>query len=160
MKTIYNDPLIKKYANNELEALGNTYRQAEVNGIRMKIRTLARLVLQAKADSLDDLLLAANFDRVVTAAQVITKTNLQLGKTIGSYIYQAAAVKLGNAVMENNTDLINDGERFLHLYKAFWSRRVARVADKEQRIQNIAKNEDLPLSTDIKVFMESKRTDL
>ena len=156
-----NDGLIRKIGYLRMEGLGDEdcQKQRDVYRVCQAVRTLARLVIQARNEkpgsSLSSLLTAANFDIVVRATKAITikdSNALTLAGKIGNLLGHAAVTKIGQGLRQNNDNMVDEANKFKQIFDAKWMYRVNKVAMKLKSKEDMKKKPNIPLAGDLKIF--------
>ena len=134
--------------------MGDNLRPSEINNIRKKLRSIARLVKLVRAATsscynLSSYLVPKYFDDFVTATRQLGDKSAQLALTIGHYVKQLCQLNISQAIKINDFDAETSCERFLKLYTGQWSTAVSSAISKKQRLGKLNKAIELPKSSDI-----------
>lgn len=161
------DSLLLLFAKNKFERLGEKEerRLADINNIRNKLRSLARLVKnlheicpKMKTSKITDFIVPQHYDNVVNAARQLALESPQLGLAIGHYVKQVTLHKVALAIKSENLVDLKHAENFDRLYNASWSESVASLSSRRQKLRQLNKPVELPLTEDVKTvgeFLES-----
>ena len=137
--------------------LGEKPRPTEINNIRGKLRSIARLlVLIRRASSstydLSTYFEPRYFDNFVEATRELAKGNVQLAIAVGAYVKQLCYMRVAHAVKTFDEEAERYGEQFLKLYMGQWSKMVSSAASRKQKLRRIVTKELLPKSVDLVQF--------
>ena len=154
------DSLILEFARCLLKRQGDPseHRPSEINNIRKKLRCVARLLtlLHPKGTfvPLTTYITAGGYDKVEDAARQLALKSPQLGLSLGHYIKQICLQKIGLAIKDKCTEDLAEAESFKKLYEASWSSQVAAPTSRRQRLRQLNKAVELPLTTDVIKFTD------
>lgn len=157
LDVIQRDVLIQIYALNQLDRLGEGKpRDRDLNVIRTKIRSMARLIIKLESTlglnstTMTDYLKPQRYDQVAKAVKLLgSEKSPQLAIALGHYVKQLNLLKIGRGIKLCQEQMVTEGERFMRLYEASWCHTVASSTNKTQRLRKIKKVTELPLTTDI-----------
>ena len=90
------------------------------------------------------------YEQVVDAAQELATKSPQLGLAIGHYVKQICLQKIATAIKDRSDSDLKDAEDFMKLYSASWSSHVAAPTGRRQRLKQLNKAVELPLTSDIR----------
>ena len=157
LEIVQNDRLIRCYGEHQLLRLGEKPRPTEINNIRGKLRSIARLlVLIRRASSstydLSTYFEPRYFDNFVEATRELAKGNVQLAIAVGAYVKQLCYMRVAHAVKTFDEEAERYGEQFLKLYMGQWSKMVSSAASRKQKLRRIVTKELLPKSVDLVQF--------
>lgn len=124
------------------------------NPLRQKLRASATILLESRRIALEitdmnNLLSPQYFKVFITACKTISSRNNQMGLTIGSYVKQLILLKISKGIQTDNELMKKEAENFRYLMDAHFLSEVSAVAGKTQRLKQINKADDLPLSSDL-----------
>lgn len=163
VQCIQNDVLIQSFCHNLLGRLGRPeeQRRTDVNIIRNKLRSVARLVLRMREitstnKDLNGYLVPGHFDEIVLAAKDLSDSP-QLTLTLGHYVKQTCMLKMSAAIKTNNPYMRKEAEDVIYLFNAHWLAQVSSVASRRQRLLKLNKPEPLPETEDLKALSEFLR---
>ena len=144
-----------QFAKDKLARLGNEEerRPTDLNVIRTKMRSIARLLLKVREItrtklSLSDYLKPQYFDAFVEAAKILSKSP-RLGLCLGHYLRTLILLKISGGIVSGVKEEREEADDFKHLFEAHWSARVASVAGRRQKLRRLNASEDLPLTEDL-----------
>lgn len=152
---IEGDPLIKIFGENQLLRMGGAnLRHAEVNNIRNKLRSLARLliVLRERTNAtmnFEHLLKPKYYDMFREAVSRLSVESPQLGLTLGHYIKQINLLNMAEAIKLSNSSRLECSEKFKRLLEANWTATVSASAAKVQRLRKLNTEATLPSTKDL-----------
>ena len=88
------------------------------------------------------------------AARELSETSCQLGLAVGHYVKQVATQKIALSLKTDNDQDLKDAERIERMYAASWSSHVSAPAARRQRLSQLNKPVELPLTEDIKTVTD------
>ena len=164
LEVIKADKLLRQYGTYQIERLGSLElaRPVEVNNIRNKLRSIARMVLKLRETGEGDLINMIKpqvYERFVSTVRQMALQSDQLGLTLGIYVKQLSLLKIADCIAAGNRDGKQDAEDFLQLYNASWVQRVSSHIGRRQRLKKLNKSHDLPIEEDLRKltrFLESE----
>ena len=89
------------------------------------------------------------YDKVEQAARQLALKSPQLGLSIGHYIKQICLQKIALAIKEKCYEDLAEAEDFKKLYESSWSNFVAAPTSRRQRLMQLNKAAELPLTSDV-----------
>lgn len=153
------DKLIMQYFQLQAESLGHPedHKIRDIYKINNIVRMLARLVLEARKSvasvGLNDLLCPKHFNLVVEAAKTLSRLdtgdNLNFGSHVGHILSDVVVFKMGCALKTGDENLGKDATNFQILFKCEWGKRVNAVLTKRKTHLNIAKRNEIPITSDL-----------
>jgi len=152
---IKHDDLIRLFGTNQLLRMGDKLRNSDINNIRNKLRSVARLLkgLREKTETFHNLSTYIDpkyYDSFVEVVRDLgSKTSSQLALTLGHYIKQLTHLHIAAAVKSADEEAECRGESFLKLYRGSWGMVVASAAAKRQRLSNLNESTPLPTTQDL-----------
>lgn len=101
--------------------------------------------------SLTEYIAPKNFLTVVNATKsLVLKTDSpQIALVLGHYIKQINLLKISLGIMNNCKQEQNEGRDFQILYQAHWNHRISCVAKRRQRLRQLNKSPEIPLTEDL-----------
>lgn len=131
-------------------------RQKDINLIRTKARSIARLVIELEKETglsqslLRDYLKPRYFDAVANCVRRLGENESpQLALALGHYVKQLNLLKIGEAIKEGRNSTLMEAEQFARLMEASWSQTVASAMIKRQRMNKLQQEIKLPTADDI-----------
>lgn len=154
LAVIQGDMLIQLFGKNQLLRMGENLRPSDINNIRTKLRSIARLLLllQDKSQathSLNKYFQPQYYDTFVNSVNDMARDSPQLGLTLGHYVKQLCHLNVAEAIKVRDVETETAGEQFLKLYAASWSPTVAAATGKRQRLNKINTEQLLPITEDL-----------
>ena len=131
-------------------------RARDINGIRTKIRSIARLVLELEHETgltgsrISDFLSPEHYDEVARCVKRLgEKRSPQLALALGHYVKQVNLLKIAEAIKQSKNKALADAENFARSYEASWCNTVASATSRTQRLRKMQKSIELPTAGDI-----------
>lgn len=153
------DKLLMQYFQLQAESLGHPedHKIRDVYKINNIVRMLARLILEVRKSvaciTLNDLLSPQHFNLVVDAAKTLSRIdtgdNLNFGSHIGNILSDVIVFKMGCALKTSEESMGKDATNFQILFKSEWGKRVNAVLAKRKTHLNIAKRNEIPITSDL-----------
>lgn len=152
-----NDILILQFIQSKCERLGTKeeQRRRDVDNIRCKARTLARLLKKLNDGVIwkgyIDWIHPGFFRKVLRTVKDLYKeaNSPQLGLVLGHYIKQLYLLKKSYALQEGNEPMAKEADDFKSMYKAHWNDECSAVAKRTQNLRYINKTVQLPRADDL-----------
>lgn len=166
---IHKDHLIKEFARCLLMKLGEAELRrpgtVEMNGIRTKLRSIARLLAAAQLfdksiRDIDSFLRPVNFHTLISASRKLAADSPQIGIALGGYVKQLNLIAITEAITRGEQGRRKLGEDFLYIFNAQWQYSVSAVSAKRQKLAALNKLEELPLAEDVERLSKSLRADI
>lgn len=154
---ILRDDLIRLFAVHQSARYGDEFlRSRDINLIRTKIRSIARLVIELEQQTgrtlsrIGDYLTPRHYDLVTSCVRALgEKRSPQLALTLGHYVKQLTLLKIAESIKQEKKAMLVDAENFLRLFNASWCQTVSSSTSRIQRLRKLQKTVELPTADDI-----------